>query len=144
MLADGLSEPANPPTPKNRNFPFQGLGICNWNVADPSGAPKPVVFTVPSTLQNSGLPAPAGTSTAATMVTLGTAKPAIVAALQLGSTAAAGDALIVRPASTRPATCEVQFARMIVPPRMHPARELSSKFRRRAMVETTRRWRKAR
>src|SRR5262249_20828397 len=134
-LVAGLSVPANPPTPKNRNLPFHGVGSRSSNLAEPSGAPKPVVFTVPSTSQNSGLALLAGTSTGATIVTLGTAKPASAAGLQLGNAAPAGAAPMSRPASTRPAACNGLFARMTIPPGIHPVRELSSKLRRRATVE---------
>src|SRR5262249_23015820 len=120
-LVAGLSVPANPPTPKNRNLPFHGLGILSSNLAEPSGAPKPVVRTVPSTSQNSGLAPPAGTSTAAAIVTSATPNPASAAGLQLGRTAFAGAAPMSRPASTRPAAGNVLFARMSDPPQIHPA-----------------------
>src|SRR5262249_40895433 len=96
----GLSETAKPPTPTKRNLPFQVAGslISNW--AAPSGAPKPVVLRTPSTWQNSGVATDPGTSTAETIVTLGTLSAASAPTLQFGSAASAGAAIDPRPAST--------------------------------------------
>src|SRR5258708_6408025 len=93
-LAAGPSDPESPPTPKNRNLPFHGLGSCSSNCAEPSGAPKPVVFTVPNTWQRFGL---AALGLAETMVTLATPSPASAAVLQLVAFAGAGP--VKRPAN---------------------------------------------
>src|SRR5712692_10302852 len=109
-----MSDPASPPTPKNRNLPFHGLGSRSSNCAEPSGAPKPVVFTVPSTSQSFGLAPLAGMSTAETIVTLATLSPASAAGLQLVSAAFAGAAPVRRPASNNPAARNLPFESMTI------------------------------
>src|SRR5215470_2250902 len=99
------------------NLPFHGLGSVSPNCAEPSGAPKPEVLTVPSTWQNSGLAPLAGTSTAETIVTLAPPSPASAARLQLGSAALAGAAPISRPANDSPAAKNLRCESMMFPPR---------------------------
>src|SRR5216684_7218569 len=113
-LAAGLSDPASPPTPKNRNLPFHELGSTSSNWAEPSGPPKPVVLTVPSTWQSSGLAPRAGTSTAETIVTLATPSPASAGGLHLGSAALAGAAPVRRPANSSPAAHNLRFESMMI------------------------------
>src|SRR6266851_5516597 len=96
-LAAGPSEPAKPPTPKNRNLPFQVAGSLISNRADPSGAPKPVVLSIPSTSQNSGFDGDADTSATDVMVTLETLSAVSAPTLQFGSAASAGAVISPKP-----------------------------------------------
>src|SRR5215472_17511479 len=120
-LVAGPSDPASPPTPKNRNLPFHGLGSVSSNWAEPSGAPKPDVPTVPSTWQNSGLAPLAGTSTAETIVTLATPSPVSAAGLHLGSAAFAGAAPIMKPASISAAGNAMLLSVPMAPANSQPA-----------------------
>src|SRR5262249_60841741 len=107
---------AAPRGPKNRNLPSRGRGGRGSNGAEPSGAPKPDVITVPNTWQNSGLAPLAGMSTAETIVTFAPPSPASAAGLHLGSAALPGAAPISRLANDSPAADNLWFESMMFPP----------------------------
>src|SRR5580658_156273 len=92
----GDGKPAKPPTPMNRNLPFQFSGRLNWKSAEPFGAPNPVVLTKPDTEQKAGVGGFAGTDTAESTVTPGTRFDS--AAIVQGRLAEAGAAASMPPA----------------------------------------------
>src|SRR6185437_5762847 len=94
-------KPAKPPMPLPKSLWFQLAGSCTSKCARPSGAPKPLVVSVPETSQNSGLAPAAGTSTAAVTTTPGTPS-AVSAATEQPVSAAEAGAAASTPAASAP------------------------------------------
>src|SRR5262249_47882653 len=94
---------------KNKNLPFQFAGSLISKPAEPFGAPKPVVFRLPMTSQNSGFEPAAGTSVADVIVILGIWRPESAATSHLDNAAAAGGAVIA-PTATNAAVVASNFA----------------------------------
>src|SRR6202043_2851949 len=92
-------KPAKPPMPLAKILWFQFAGSWTSKCARPSGAPKPVVVSVPDTSQNSGFPPPAGTSTTAVTTTPDTPCPLSATTEQPVIAAEAGPATIAPAAS---------------------------------------------
>src|SRR5437667_7349133 len=98
--------PANPPTPKKRNLPFQFAGNLAGKPAEPLGTPLPMVVTDPRTSQNSGFKPDGATSVADVTVMLGTLRARSATTVQFGIAAEAGVAARMPPSTTVTVTIE--------------------------------------
>src|SRR5215475_5703058 len=87
-LAAMVRVPANPPCPKTKSLWFQLAGRLSAKVAEPGGAKKPSVRTVPTTRQNAGLAPAAGIGVAETTVTFETWRAATASTVQAAAACA--------------------------------------------------------